>query len=207
MTNKRFIQIDKRFIAVFLLMFIFTGISSYLVYKLFILEKKIEHQDAVHENCAYKEIDFTLPVQAFLKRCASSDQLSYVRRLFVNQWISSNQNDLTSLIMYAQGATNYDELKKAFMIGIEKESHATAAASFITGAIKTIDADPALIEHVTKSLKEGYGSAILALRGQMMKVDSESKEYKKLLIEYKNKLDAWINEKHGKLLDEVIAKM
>jgi hypothetical protein len=200
-------MIDKRFIAVFALMFIFTGISSYLVYKLFILEKKIEQQEEGHEACAYKEIDFTLPVQAFLKRCAASDQLSYVRRLFVNQWISSNQDDLTALIMYAQGANNYDELKKALAIGIAKESHATAAASFINSSIKTIDEDPKLVEHVTKSLKEGYGVDILALRGQMMQLDAESKEYKKLRAEYKKELDVWINDKHGKLLDEVIAKM
>ncbi len=199
-------MIDKRFIAIFLLMFIFTGISSYLVWKLFILEKKIEQQED-GEPCAYKEIDFILPVQAFLKRCASSDQLSYVRRLFVNQWISSNQQDLASLIMYAQGATNYQDLKKAFMIGIEKESQRAAAASFIVSAIKTIDEDSKLVEHVTRSLKEGYGPNILALRGQMMQLDIDTKEYKKLRIEYKKELDKWINEKHGELLDEIIAKM
>jgi len=199
-------MMDKRFVVVFLLMFIFTGISSYLVWKLFILEKKIEHQED-GEPCAYKEIDFILPVQAFLKRCAASEELSYVRKLFVNQWISSNQKDLASLIMYAQGASNYDDLKKAFMIGIQKESEKVAAASFITSSIKIIDEDPKLIEHVSKSLKEGYGTSILALRGQMMQPDIDPKEYKKLRIEYKKELDKWINEKHGALLDKIIAKI
>lgn len=200
-------MIDKRFIVIFLLMFIFTGISSYLVWKLFIIEKKIEQKDNAHESCAYQEIDFTLPVQAFLKRCASSDKLSYVRRLFVNQWISSNQQDLTDLIMYIQGATNYDELKKSLTIGLEKESHKTAAVSFISSSIEIIDEDSKLIEHINKSLKAGYGADILALRGQMMQLDSDSKEYKKLRAEYKKELDAWINQNHGSLLDEIIAKM
>lgn len=200
-------MIDKRFIAVFLLMFIFTGISSYLVWKIFILEKKIEDKKDVHDSCTYQEVDFILPVQAFLKRCASSDQLSYVRRLFVNQWISSNQQDLVSLIMYGQGATNYDELKKALRIGIQKETSKTSAASFITNSLDIIDKDPQLIEHVNKSLKQGYGANILALRGQIMQADSGSKEYKKLKNEYAKELDLWIHKNHGPLLDEIIAKM
>ena len=40
-----------------------------------------------------------------------------------------------------------------------------------------------------------------------MQVDLNSKEYKELKNEYKKQLDKWIDKKHGKLLDQIIAKM
>lgn len=197
-------MIDRRFFIIFFMMFAFTGTLSYLVWKLFLIEKRMELDI---EGAAYKDIDFHLPVAAFLKRCAASDNLSYVRRLFVNQWISSNQKDLASLIMYAQGATNYPDMKKAFANAIAKEPKKTGAASFITNSLNIIDQDPKLIDHINKSLKEGYSQPILALRGDMMQPDIDPKQYKKLLADYKKELSKWIDQKHGKLLDQIIAKL
>lgn len=202
-------MIDKRFFIVFLFMFAVTGIGSYLVWRVFILEKKIEQSDLSEEvdACVYEEIDFLLPVKSFLKRCAASDKLSYVRRLFVNQWISSNHKDLASLIMYAQGATNYEEMKKAFMNAVDKESKKTAAAKFITNALDIIDKDSKLIDHVNKSLQEGYTQKIHSLRGEIMQASREERDYQKLKTEYKQELESWISEKHGALLDEIIAQL
>ncbi|MBI2344732.1 hypothetical protein HYV10_01515 [Candidatus Dependentiae bacterium] len=199
-------MIDKRFFTVFLLMFIFTGIISFLVWRVFLLEKKVEVEQ-IDKGCTYEDIDFNLPVKAFLKRCAASKELSYVRRLFVNQWISSNQKDLATLIMYAQGATNYEEMKKAFINSIEKEPSKTSAAKFITNAIDIIDKNLKLIEHVNSSLQQGYSQAIHSLRGEIMQSDKDGKEYKRLKNEYKKELYKWIDEKHGNLLDEIIAKL
>ena len=131
-------MVDKRFIVVFLLMFVFTGISSYLVWKLIVLERRIDNQEDLDRAYAYEEIDFALPVQAFLKRCAASQELSYVRRLFVNQWISSNQKDLASLIMYGQGAMTYEDLKKALLNGVSKETSKSAAGLFITSSFNQV---------------------------------------------------------------------
>lgn len=201
-------MIDKKFFIVFLFMFSITGIGSYLVWRIFLLEKKVEHEvpDDV-DACVYEEVDFMLPVKSFLKRCAASDNLSYVRRLFVNQWISSNQKDLASLIMYAQGATNYEEMKKAFMNAVDKEPKKTAAAKFIINALDIIDKDPKLVEHVTKSLQEGYTQKIHSLRGEIMQASREERDYKRLKNEYKKELESWISEKHGNLLDEIIAQL
>jgi len=200
-------MVDKRFFIIFLFMFAFTGGISYLVWRVFLIEKKIETEEIDIESCSYKEVDFYLPVNAFLKRCAASDKLSYVRRLFVNQWISSNQKDLATLIMYAQGATTYEDMKKAFMNAIDKEPSKTAAAKFIKSSLEIIDKDPTLIEHIDKSLKEGYSQPILRLRGDMMKPDIEDKDYKKFKNDYKKELKKWIDEKHGSLLDEIIEKL
>lgn len=201
-------MVDKRFFIVFLFMFTVTGIGSYLVWRIFLLEKKVEHEIPEDvEACVYEEVDFMLPVKSFLKRCAASDNLSYVRRLFVNQWISSNQKDLASLIMYAQGATNYDEMKKAFMNAVDKEPKKTAAAKFITNALEIIDKDSKLVEHVTKSLQEGYTQKIHSLRGEIMQASKEDRDYKRLKSEYRKELESWISEKHGDLLDEIIAQL
>lgn len=199
-------MIDKRFLIIFTFMFCFTGVISYLVWRVFLLERffKIEQ---VQEGTAYEEVDFHIPVKTFLKRCAASPELSYVRRLFVNQWISSNQKDLAILIMYAQGSTNYEEMKKAFDNAITKEPSKTAAAKFITSAIGIIDKDPELIMHVNKSLQQGYTQAIHSLRGEIMQTEKDSKEYKRLITEYKKELYKWIDQKHGKLFDEIIAQL
>lgn len=199
-------MIDKRFLVVFLFMFLFTGVTSYLVWRVFLLEKKVE-TEKIEESTTYEDVDFHLPVKSFLKRCADSQELSYVRRLFVNQWISSNQKDLASLIMYVQGATNYEEMKKAFMNAIEKEPAKTAAAKFITNAIDIIDKDPKLVEYVTKSLQEGYSQPIHTLRGEIMQAEKDGKEYRRLKNEYKKELYKWIDEKHGDLLDKIIAQL
>jgi hypothetical protein len=201
-------MIDKRFFIVFLFMFTITGIGSYLVWRIFLLEKKVEHEIPEDvEACVYEEVDFLLPVKSFLKRCAASERLSYVRRLFVNQWISSNHKDLASLIMYAQGATNYEEMKKAFMNAVDKEPKKTAAAKFIINALDIIDKDSKLVEHVTKSLQEGYTQKIHSLRGEIMQASREERDYKRLKTEYRKELESWISEKHGDLLDEIIAQL
>lgn len=201
-------MVDKRFFIIFLFMFTVTGVCSYLVWRVFLLEKKVEHEIPEEVDASvYEEVEFMLPVKSFLKRCAASENLSYVRRLFVNQWISSNHKDLAFLIMYAQGATNYEEMKKAFMNAIEKESDKTAAAKFITNALDIIDADPKLVEHVNKSLQEGYTQQIHSLRGEILQADKDGKDYKRLKNEYKKALESWINEKHGYLLDEIIAQL
>jgi hypothetical protein len=202
-------MIDKRFVVVFLFMFTVTSVCSYLVWRVFLLEQKVEEQEIPDDvdACVYEEVDFMLPVKSFLKRCAASDRLSYVRRLFVNQWISSNHKDLASLIMYAQGATNYEEMKKAFMNAIDKEPKKSAAAKFITNALDIVDKDPKLIEHATKSLQEGYTQKIHSLRGEIMQASREDRDYKRLKNEYRKALEAWISEKHGDLLDEIIAQL
>ncbi len=201
-------MVDKKFVIVFVFMFAITGVGSYLVWRVFLLEQKVEQEleDEV-EACVYEEVDFMLPVKSFLKRCAASEKLSYVRRMFVNQWISSNQKDLASLIMYAQGATNYAEMKKAFMNAVDKEPKKTAAAKFITNAIDIIDKDPKLIEHVTKSLQQGYTQNIHSLRGEIMQAAKDGRDYKRLKAEYRKELESWISEKHGDLLDEIIAQL
>lgn len=201
-------MVDKRFFIIFLFMFFFSGVTFYLVWRVFLLEQKVEHEIPEELDASvYEEVEFTLPVKSFLKRCAASEHLSYVRRLFVNQWISSNQKDLASLIMYAQGATNYDEMKKAFMNAIDQEPKKTGAAKFITNAIEIIDADSKLVDHVNKSLLQGYTQPIHSLRGEILQTDKDSKEYKRLILEYKKQLSAWIDENHGELLDEIIAKL
>ena len=47
-------MVDKRFIVVFLLMFVFTGISSYLVWKLIVLERRIDNQEDLDRAYAYE---------------------------------------------------------------------------------------------------------------------------------------------------------
>ena len=109
--------------------------------------------------------------------------------------------------MYAQGATSFEEMKKAFASGIKTENAANGAASFITGTITTIEQDPKLIEHVNNSLKQGLTPEIHQLRGKMMDVEHNGKEYKKLKIEYRKALYAWIDKKHGTLLDALIVQI
>ncbi len=198
----------KKFVTVFLCMFVCTIICSYVVWRIFWYEKKITYEIPEEIDASmYEEVEFMLPVKAFLKRCAASNNLSYVRSLFVNQWISSNQKDLASLIVYAQGSLNYEEMKKAFLNGIAKEKGKTEAAKFITNAIDIIDKDQKLIDHVTKSLQQGYPQKIQKLKTELMQTDKDSKEFKRLKTEYKKELENWINQKHGSLLDEIIAQL
>lgn len=203
-------MVDRRFMIVFLFIFSLTSFCSFVVWRLFLIEHRLDQHESEGEEqtpCSYEEIDLVMPVAAFLKRCANSPENSYVRRLFVNQWISSNQADLVSLVVFAQGATTYDELKKALMVGIEKVGEKTGAASFVKGGLKVLDADRILIEHVNKSLVEGFDQSIHALRGQMMGLEQDSIEYKKLKTQYRKQLDQWIDKKHGALLDQIIARL
>ncbi|OGB86039.1 hypothetical protein A3J41_00015 [candidate division TM6 bacterium RIFCSPHIGHO2_12_FULL_38_8] len=203
-------MIDRRFIALFIISFSLVSISGWLWWKLFYLEKQIpqmQEEDRLKSSSAYQEIDLILPVQEFLKRGANSANLSTVKRLFVNQWIYFNQDDLIKLIMYAQGATSFDEMKKAFESGITTEGTNNGAASFITGTIATIAQDPQLIDHVNTSLKQGLTPEIHQLRGKMMDVEFNGREYKKLKNEYRKALYAWIDKKHGALLDNLIVQI
>lgn len=201
-------MIDRRFVTLFLITFGVFSFSGFLWFKLFYLEKETDSvaypqdSDGV-PTCAYEEIDMVLPVQAFLNRGAISENLSMVRRVLVNQWIYYNQQELIKLIMYAQGATTFPELKKAFDFAMEKEPK-NSAISFVRGSLNAIEKNPELIAHVNKSLREGFSSEIHQLRGRMMEVEQTSKQYRKLKIEYRKALDRWIDEKHGQLLDELI---
>lgn len=204
-------MIDRRFIIMFFISFGIVTFSGYLWLKVFYLQEQLEQveQELTQEAgqaLAYEEIDMILPVQAFLKRGANSVNLSVVKRVFVNQWIYFNQTDLIKLIMYAQGAMSFQELKKAFEIGIEKEPK-NGAISFVTSSLDFIAKDKKLIDHVNKSLKEGLSSQLHSLRGRMMTVDQNSKEYRRLRVEYRKALDTWIDEKHGELLDELIMQI
>lgn len=202
-------MMDRRFIWVFIIVFIFSGVSSLFIWRIFFLERSLEQaqQNQAPVSCAYEEIDLVMPVAAFLKRGANSANLSTVRRVLVNQWIYYNQPDLIKLVVYGQGAMTYPELKKALMKGIEKEGSSNKAISFVKNSLKIIDENPDLEQHVNNSLKKGFDQKIHELRGRLMSVDQDSKEYRKLKQEYKKRLDLWMNERHGHLLDEIIAKM
>lgn len=201
-------MIDRRFVTLFLISFGVFSFSGMLWFKLFYLEKEIDsfaYPQAADGApvCAYEEIDMVLPVQAFLNRGAISENLSMVKRVFVNQWIYYNQQELIKLLMYVQGAMSFPELKKAFELAMEKEPK-NSAISFVRGSLNAIEKNPELIAHVNRSLREGFSSDVHSLRGRMMDVEQNSRQYRKLKIEYRKALDSWIDEKHGELLDELI---
>ncbi len=202
-------MIDRRFIALFFISFFIVLFSGLLWIKVFYLEKDIENlqQDIDKESSSYKEIDLVLPVQEFLKRGANSANLSTVKRVFVNQWIYFNQDDLIKLIMYAQGAVSFNEMKKAFEAGIKTEHAKNGAATFIESCLTTITNDPKLTSYVDASLKEGLTPQLHELRGKMMEVEHNGREYKKLKLEYKKALYNWIDAKHGRLIDELVLQL
>ncbi len=202
-------MIDRRFIALFIISFSIVSLAGLLWIKIFYLEQNIAilQRDIDKDSSSYKEIDMIIPVQEFLKRGANSTNLSTVKKMFVNQWIYFNQDDLIKLIMYVQGAMSLNEMKKAFESGIKSENANNGAATFIQSCLTSIQNDPKLISYVDNSLKEGLSAQIHTLRGKMMEVEYNSKEYKKLKIEYRKALYAWINEKHGKLLDELALQL
>jgi hypothetical protein len=202
-------MIDRRFIALFIISFSVVLFSGLLWIKLFYIEQDIAtlQQDIDKDSSSYKEIDLILPVQEFLKRGANSANLSTVKRVFVNQWIYFNQDDLIKLVMYAQGAMSFDEMKKAFESGIKSENAKNGAATFIQSCLTSIGNDPKLISYVDSSLKEGLSQDLHTLRGKMMEVEHNSREYKRLKIEYRKALYTWIDEKHGKLLDELVLQL
>ncbi|MBP6892550.1 hypothetical protein KBB68_03130 [Candidatus Babeliales bacterium] len=202
-------MIDRRFIALFIISFSIVLFSGLLWMKLFYIEQNIAtlQEDIDKDSSSYKDIELVIPVQEFLKRGANSLNLSTVKRIFVNQWIYFNQNDLIKLIIYAQGAASFDEMKKGFEAGIKSENAKNGAATFIQSCLTTIANDPKLISYVDNSLKNGLNQELHALRGKMMETEYNSREYKRLKIEYRKALYAWINEQHGKLLDELVLQL
>lgn len=155
----------------------------------------------------YEMIDLDMPVEIFLARGTSSSQISMVRRLLLKQWISSNQKDLLKLVVYGQGATSFNELKKLLEMAVEKEGGCNNACSVIQGAIKIIHENEDLMQHVDKSLQEGMSSDVHMLRGQMMNIDQGSKEYKTMKAQYRKALETWMDKKHGAFIDKVITKV
>lgn len=202
-------MIDRRFIALFMISFSIVLFSGLLWMKLFYIEQDIAtlQEDIDKDSSSYKDIELVIPVQEFLKRGANSANLSTVKRVFVNQWIYFNQDDLIKLIIYAQGAMSFDEMKKGFEAGIKSENAKNGAATFIQSCLTTIANDPKLISYVDNSLKNGLSQELHILRGKMMETEYNSREYKRLKIEYRKALYTWIDEKHGKLLDELVLQL
>lgn len=202
-------MIDRRFIALFMISFSIVLFSGLVWMKLFYIEQDIAtlQEDIDKDSSSYKDIELVIPVQEFLKRGANSANLSTVKRVFVNQWIYFNQDDLIKLIIYAQGAMSFDEMKKGFEAGIKSENAKNGAATFIQSCLTTIANDPKLILYVDNSLKNGLSQELHILRGKMMETEYNSREYKRLKIEYRKALYSWIDEKHGKLLDELVLQL
>ncbi len=202
-------MIDRRFIAIFLISFSIVLFSGFLWVKLFYLEKDLQNlqQDIDKDSFSYKEIELVMPVQEFLKRGANSANLSTVKRVFVNQWIYFNQDDLIKLVMYAQGSMSFDEMKKAFESAIQSENTKNGAATFIQNCLTSIANDPKLITYVNDSLKQGLSPQLHKLRGNMIEAEHNSREYKKLKLEYRKALYTWIDQQHGKLLDELVLQL
>lgn len=199
---------DRRFWVMFFLMFFIVLTVGFIGLKLWYVQDSIEHLQHEHtpdrNSVTYEEIDLVMPVQAFLNRCYYSPSLSVVKGVFVSKWIYSNQQDLVKLVVYAQGSTTFNELKKSLQRAIEKEGSGNNASYMVTESLKIIENDPAILEHVNKSLVQGFSPKIHELRGRIMEVDHGSKEYRKLKAEYRKALDAWIDNVHGSLLDEII---
>lgn len=199
-------MVDRRF----WIMFFIVLSLGFIGLKLWHVQETV--QDLQHEQVSessnsvtYEEIDLVMPVQAFLNRCYYSPSLSVVKGVFVSKWIYSNQQDLVKLVVYAQGSTTFNELKKALQHAIEKEGPTNNACYMVEESLKIIENDPKIIAHVNRSLVQGFSPKIHELRGRIMAVDHGSKEYRKLKTEYRKALDAWVNDVHGSLLDEIIA--
>lgn len=204
-------MIDRRFFIMFFITFFTVLLGGFVVWKLLYIQDQIESlqspiEQAETPSCVYEEIDLILPLQSFFNRGSNSANLSMVKKVFVTQWFYFNQQDLLKLMMYAQGATTFPELKQAFEIGMQKDPK-NSAISFVRGSLKTIEKNPKLIEHVNVSLKQGLSSELHQLRGRMMEVDAQSRQYRKLKKEYRKALDVWIDEKHGGLLDELVTQI
>lgn len=195
------IKIDRRFFILFFISLSFVVTIGLLYIKLF-YECKIS-QD-LEQAQTYQEIDIIIPTQEFLKRGANSANLSMVKRVLVNQWIYFNEKELIKLIVYAQGAASFDELQKALNNAMKKESK-NSAIGFVKGTLELINKNSKLMDHVSKSLKEGWSQDIHALRGALMQTDPDDyREYKKLKSDYRKAMYQWIDKKHGSLLDNII---
>ncbi|MBP7854730.1 hypothetical protein KAZ82_02205 [Candidatus Babeliales bacterium] len=192
-------MIDRRFFVVFFM-------SCSLVLSIGFLYIQLFYQPQAEQAITYQDLDLIIPVQEFLKRGANSNNLSTVKRLLVNQWIYFNQDDLIKLVIYAQGATSFDELCKAFENAFLKEPK-NNAIGFVKGSLEKIKNSPELIKHTNKSLQEGLNQQIHDLRGKLMQADRDSREYKKIKAEYQKALYQWIDQKHGTLLDDLILQV
>jgi hypothetical protein len=195
-------MIDRRFVTLFCVSLSLVLVSGFFYIKFFYKHTLEE----IQHSLTYEEIDLTMPVQEFLKRGANSAHLSIIKRTLVNQWIYFNQNDLMKLVMFAQGAKTFDELRKALQIAMQKEGSSNGAVAFVNSALQTIAKDKTLIEHVNKSLVEGLSQSMHELRGKIMQTEEDSREYKKLKTEYRKALYQWIDQKHGKLIDDLAAQ-
>lgn len=200
-------MIDKRFMVIFLGVFFALSLSGLLIFHFYFKETGCAGRKAIDLASNYADVELVMPVSAFLRRGVNSSQVSMVRRIFMNQWVSANQGDLVKLVVYGQGAQTFEELKTALLAGVEKEGECNGAASFVKTAISTIEENKDMIEHVNKSLKEGYDPGLHTLRGQLINLPDDSSEYCALRAEYQKQLDIWMDKKHGALLDEIISRV
>lgn len=192
-------MIDRRFFILFFTCF-------FLVLGLGFVYIKIFYQPKIEQAITYQDLDLIIPVQEFLKRGANSSNISVVKRALVNQWIYFNQDHLMKLVVYIQGAQSFDEMCKAFQAAFVKEE-TNSAINFVKGTLDRIKKNPDLIAHVTKSLQEGFSQQIHELRGELMQMEQDSKEYRKLKTEYQKLFYQWIDQKHGTLLDDLILQV
>lgn len=198
----------SRFVKIFLLALFSTVALSLLVWKFYFKQQttSIGADYFIESSCSYENIDLDMPIAAFLKRCVNSPALSMVKRLVINQWIYSIQIDLAKLVVYVQGVTTFEELKKMLEIAMKKEGEKNTAISMVQGALKIIEADEDLIENVNDLLLRSMTQEMHMLRGNMMGTDEDSKEYKKIKAEYQKTLEHWIDENYGPVLDIIIAR-
>lgn len=197
-------MIDRRFFAITIISFCFILSLGFVYLYFFDKQSWSPFEKTGGISSTYQEIDLDIPVQEFLKRGANSANLSMVKRALVNQWIYFNQQNLIKLTMSVQGATSFEEMRKAFLAEIKREQGKNSASSFITGMLDAITKDPQLINHVNKSLREGLTPKIHELRALIMQAEKDSKEYKKLKNEYRKVFYEWVDKKHGTLLDNLI---
>jgi hypothetical protein len=196
---------SRHVLSLFISSFLCFLVVSFVTWKCFIQEPK---EVSIEQPAStYESIELDMPVQAFLARGVNSPQVSMVRRLFLNQWISLYQGDLLKLLVYGQNATSFAELKKLWEMAVAKEGSSNKACSVIEKTLKIIADDKELIDHVDKTLKEGTPSKLHMLQGRMMSVDKKNKAYKKLKNEYRKALEQWIDEKHGSFIDRMITKV
>ena len=193
----------KRSLIIFSIAFCSSLALSYIVWRAFFRHAEIVIEE---QESAYKEADLIIPAQSFLYRGAQSNQLSVVKRLFVNQWIYNNHKDLAKLLVYAQSAKDFAELKTLLYKGIEDEGPKNGAISFVKKSLAIVEADPDFVSHVNDALKKGYTTELQELRALLANA-SDSKEYKKRATEYRKELDVWMDREHGHLLDMIIAQV
>jgi len=195
----------RQALSLFVSSFLCFLLVGFITWKFFVQEPK---EVSIEQPAStYESIELDMPVQAFLARGVNSSQVSMVRRLFLNQWISLYQGDLLKLLVYGQNATSFVELKKLWEMAVVKEGASNKACSVITKTLKIIAEDQELVDHVDRTLKEETPSKLHMLQGRMMSADKKSKLYKKLKNEYRQALEQWVDQKHGAFIDRMIAKV